>query len=405
MTYLPRDITNQVLSAIADMPVVAITGMRQTGKSTFLQEQAELQGRKYINLDDFAQLAAAKENPDRFVDTEEQLTIDEVQRCPELFIAIKRAVDRKRIPGQFILSGSANFLLMKNISDSLAGRAVYFHMHPFSRRELNGQTAESPFRKTFFAEQTIAGLKDVPVIPLSEIARGGMPPVCTSNFKDSTHWFSGYEHTYLDRDIRDLGRIGDIIPFRGLLHLIALRTSGILNISDLGRDARLKSATVTSYLSTMEVSCIFYRLAPYLLNPASRLVKSPKFYLGDAGLACHLAGIDDLAADNPFKGAMIETYIAQNLVSILHATWPRADIFFWNIQGRHEVNFIIEAGNKCLAIEVKSASSWAKEDLAGLKSFLAATPNCLAGVLAYNGTAAICLGERLWAIPLSMLLS
>ena len=150
----------------------------------------------------------------------------------------------------------------------------------------------------------------------------------------------------------------------------------------------------------MEVSCIFYRLAPYLLNPASRLVKSPKFYLGDAGLACHLAGINDLVADNPFKGAMIETYVAQNLVSILHATWPRAKIFFWNIQGRHEVDFIIEAGNKCLAIEVKSASSWAKEDLAGLKSFLAATPNCLAGILAYNGTAAICLGERLWAIPL-----
>jgi uncharacterized protein len=202
MTYIARDIANQVVTAIEDMPVVAITGMRQTGKSTFLQEQAELKGRKYISLDDFAQLAAAKENPDKFVDTEEQLTIDEAQRCPELFIAIKRAVDRKRVPGQFILSGSANFLLLKNISDSLAGRAVYFNMHPFNRRELKGQTVKPPFLKKFFTEQTITGVQDIPSIPLDEIAIGGMPPVCIGNFKDPTHWFSGYEHTYLDRDTR-----------------------------------------------------------------------------------------------------------------------------------------------------------------------------------------------------------
>lgn len=405
MTYLPRDIANQVVGAIDNMPVVAITGMRQTGKSTFLQEQPELQRRKYITLDDFAQLAAAKENPDKFVDTDEQLTIDEAQRCPELFVAIKRVVDRKRVAGQFILSGSANFLLMKSVSDSLAGRAVYFNMHPFNRRELIGQTAATPFLKKFFAEQTITGLKDVLAIPLDEIARGGMPPVCTGSFKDSTYWFKGYEHTYLDRDIRDLGRIGDIIPFRGLLHLTALRTSGILSISDLGRDARLKSVTVTNYLSIMELSCIFYRLAPYLRNPASRLIKSPKFFLGDTGIACFLAGIEELASDTPLKGAMIETYIAQNLVSILHSTWPRANIFFWNIQGRHEVDFIIEAENACIAIEVKSASSWEKDDLTGLKSFIAATSHCIAGILAYNGTAAVCLGDKLWAIPLSMLLS
>lgn len=405
MTYLPRDITNQVVSAIRDMPVVALTGMRQTGKSTFLQQQAELAGRKYITLDDFAQLAAAKENPDSFVAGDEPLTIDEAQLCPELFIAIKRAVDRKRIPGQFILSGSANFLLMKNISESLAGRAVYFNMHPFSVRELQGLTAEAPFIQKFFAEQTISGLNEAPCIPLADFVRGGMPSVCLGDFQDSTHWFRGYEHTYLDRDIRDLGRIGDIIPFRGLLRLAALRTSGILSVSDLGRDARLKSAVVSNYLSIMELSCICYRLAPYLRNPASRLIKSPKFYLGDAGIACFLAEIAELTPDNPLKGAMVETYVAQNLVSILHSTWPRASIYFWNIQGRHEVDFIIESENRCIAIEVKAAARWEKSDLAGLKSFIAATPHCMAGILAYNGTTPVCLGDKLWAIPLAMLLS
>ncbi len=405
MTYLPREIARQILSALEDMPVVVITGMRQTGKSTFLKEQVELHGRKYITLDDFAQLAAAKENPDTFVESDIPLIIDEAQRCPELFIAIKRAVDRKRIPGQFILSGSANFLLMKNISESLAGRAVYFNMHPFNRRELNRQTAELPFIRRFFENQEIGSCNEIESIPLEEIARGGMPSVCLGDFKDSTHWFNGYEHTYLDRDIRDLGRIGDIIPFRGLLHLAALRTAGILSISDLGRDARLKSTVVTNYLSLMEISCIFYRLAPYLKNPASRLIKSPKFYLGDSGLACFLAEVEGLTADNPLKGAMVETYVAQNLVSILHSTWPRASIYFWNIQGRHEIDFIIESGSRCIAIEVKSGARWEKEDLASLKTFMADSPQCIAGILAYNGTTPVRLGDRLWAIPLAMLLS
>ena len=405
MTYRTREIANQLVSALEDMPVVAVTGMRQTGKSTFLQEQAELKGRKYVTLDDFAQLAAAKENPDRFVDTDVPLTIDEAQRCPELFIAIKRAVDRQRIPGRYILSGSANFLMMKNIADSLAGRAVYYTMHPFNRRELAGRTTETPFIKRFFDEQTISGAGETVSIPLTEIAQGGMPSVCLGNMKDPTNWFNGYEHTYLDRDIRDLGRISDIIPFRGLLRLAALRTSGILSLSDLGRDARLKSATVTGYLSLMELSCIFYRLAPYLRNPASRLIKSPKLYLGDSGIACYLAEVEELTADNRLKGALLETYVAQNLVSILDATWPRANIYFWNIQGRHEVDFIIEAGNRCLAIEVKAATRWEKEDLASLKAFIACTPHCGAPILAYNGTTPVQLGDKLWAIPLSLLLS
>jgi len=405
MTYLPRELTNQVVKALEEMPVVALTGMRQTGKSTFLQEQPELKGRKYITLDDFAQFAAARENPDKFVDSDEPLIIDEAQRCPELFIAIKRAVDKNRRPGHYILSGSANFLLMKNISESLAGRAVYFTMHPFSRREIEGRTLEVPFLRRFIDEQTISGLADGAAIPLEDIVKGGMPPVRLGNFSDPINWFKGYEHTYLDRDIRDLGRIGDIIPFRGLLHLTAHRTGGLLNVSDLGRDARLKSAVVTSYLSVMEVSCIFYRLAPYLKNPASRLVKSPKFYLGDSGLACYLADVEELTLDNPLNGALVETYIAQNLVSILDSTWPRAHMYFWNIQGRHEVDFIIEAGNRCLAIEVKASARWSKDDLVSLKAFVANTPNCMGGILAYNGTTPVCLGDKLWAIPLSLLLA
>lgn len=392
------------MSALDDMPIVAVTGMRQTGKSTFLRQQKELQGKNYVTLDDFAQLAAAREDPDGFIESDKPLIIDEVQRCPELFVALKRAVDRRRTPGQFILSGSANFLLMKNISESLAGRAVYFNMHPFTRRELNRQTSKKPFIRAFFETPILARRKDVPPIQLDDVVRGGMPTVCLGVLKNRMNWFKGYEHTYLDRDIRDLSRIGDVIPFRELLRLVALRTSGVLNISDLSRDAHLTAATVSSYLSITEVSCVVYRLAPYLRNRSSRLIKSPKVYLGDSGLACYLAGTDDIS-DDPLKGALLETYVAQNLVGILDAAWPQAHLFFWNIQGRHEVDFIVEAGNKCMAIEVKAAARWQKDDLAGLRTFIAATPHCVAGILAYNGTTPVSLGSKLWAIPLSMLLS
>ena len=404
MTYIPREIANLIIAATTDMPVVVITGMRQTGKSTFLQSQKELRAWKYITLDDFNQLAAARENPDGFVASEEPLIIDEAQRCPELFVAIKRAVDRRRSPGRFILSGSANFLLMKSLSESLAGRAAYFNMHPFTRRECNRKIAETPFVARFFKEPSLTGLREVPPIPLGEIVRGGIPPVCLGLAKDRNLWFRGYEQTYLERDIRDLSRIGDIIPFRGLLRLAALRTGGILSVSELGRDARLQSATVSNYLSLMEVSCIFYRLAPFLDNRASRLIKSPKFYISDSGLACFLSGVEDLE-DERLKGALLETYVAQNLTGILHATWPQADIYYWHIQGRHEVDFIIQAGKKCIAIEVKAAARWDNKDLTGLKAFLAATPHCIAGVLAYNGTTPFSLGDKLWAIPLGMLLS
>lgn len=403
MTYIPRDIAKSVLNAVGMMPIIVITGMRQTGKSTFLQNQPELKKYRYVTLDSFAQLAAAKENPLAFVDTGDNLIIDEAQRCPELFIAIKQIVDRKRTPGQFILSGSANFLLMKNIADSLAGRALYITMHPFTRREISKMTNRKPFVKTFFHKPSAIHSKTV--IPLSNeaIIRGGMPPVIIGRALDPHVWFSGYEKTYIEQDIRDISRIGDVIAFRTLLHLVALRTGNILSTSSLARDAKLKTATASNYLSLMEISCVLYRLYPFLGNRTSRLIKAPKIFIGDSGLACFLAGSRTLSED-VLKGALTETYIAQNLQGIIDASWPDARLYFWNIQGRHEVDFIIEAGNASVAIEVKAAERWESKDLSGLKSFLAATPRCKAGILAYNGTDCIPLGNKLWAVPLAQLL-
>jgi predicted AAA+ superfamily ATPase len=406
--YRPRDISSAVNDALTDMPVVVLTGMRQTGKSTFLQMEPGLKRRRYISFDDFVQLAAAKQDPDGFVATDEPITIDEAQKCPEILGAIKRNVDRDRTPGRYVLSGSANFSMLRGISESLAGRAVYFVLHPFTRREMAGATRRQPFLKAFFDSPRIPQRRNtfVPIKP-DEILSGGMPSVCLGEVRNRATWFRGFEQTYLERDIRELSHIGDIISFRNLMGLAALRTGQLLSPSQLGRDAKLNAATTSRYLSLLETSYMAYRLSPYLRNRASRLIKTPKLYLGDSGLACHLAGTGHSVGDlpEPFKGYAYETYVAQNLLGILDARWPEARLYFWNVQGRHEVDFVIEAGRSCVAIEAKSGTRWTDRDLAGLRAFMSATPHCQAAILAYNGTEAVSLGEKLWTLPLGMVLS
>ncbi len=402
--YFYRDISSTIIHALGEMPVIVLTGMRQSGKSTFLKKQPEFKNRRYVSFDDFAQLAAAREDPDGFVDTDEPLTIDEAQKCPEILTAIKRRVDREKIPGQFLLSGSASFTMLKKISESLAGRAIYFSMHPFTRREIAKHIAEKPFVYDFFETQHIREFKKTNQVTAEDVLLGGMPSVCLGEIKDRLLWFKGYEQTYLERDVRDLSQVANIISFRQLIHLTALRTGQLLSPSQIGRDAKLNAATTSRYLSLLEASFIINRLHPYLNNRSSRLIKSPKLYFSDSGLACFLAGIDKLE-NEALKGAMFETYSAQNLMGMIDARWQRARLHFWNIQGRYEVDFVIEAGNKCLAIETKASARWSEKDLSGLKTFLSTTPHCVGGILAYNGTEAVKLGDRLWAIPLSTVLS
>jgi hypothetical protein len=436
-SYYSRDITPALLDALRQMPVVALTGMRQTGKTTLLQQEPGLKHRRFVTLDDFAQLEAAKRNPEALLAGDPPLTIDEAQKCPELFTAIKREIDRDRRPGRFLLSGSANFLLLKALAESLAGRGVYLNLHPLHRREIRGQTKHPPFLRTFFEmlpsgsrraaareALSIAGgvlhpaggpdgqprlhLDDPPpAIAPSEILRGGMPPVCLGDVQDAPLWFRGFEQTYLERDLRGLAQVADLISFRRLMQMAALRTGQILNQSEIGRDAGLNGMTAGRYLGLLETSCVITRLAPYLGNRTKRLIKSPKLYFTDSGLAAHLSGIKDLdpSTDEPMRGALLETYLGQNLSAILSAHWPEGRLLYWNIQGRHEVDFVVEDGRDSLAIEVKAGTRWNGDDLAPLHTFLRNTPRCRAGILAHNGQDAVHLRDRLWAVPMSLLLS
>jgi predicted AAA+ superfamily ATPase len=404
--YRPRALGRLVRAALAAMPVVVVTGLRQCGKSTFLQHEKGLAGRRYVTLDDPAQLAAARSDPQAFVRSDSPLTVDEAQKCPDLLIAVKREVDRARAPGRFLLSGSANFALLKGITESLAGRALYLTLHPFTRRELEGRLSAAPFVRRAFDAGRPPWRVATDGIDARAVVEGGLPPVCLAETRSPALWFKGYEQTYLERDVRELSRIGDLVPFRNFLVLAALRTAQVLSLSDLGRDAKLNAATTARYLSLLEASFVVRRLAPFLANRASRLIKSPKLYLADSGLASHLAGLDEsrLKTGDPMWGALLETYFAQNLAAILESEWPEARIAYWHVQGRHEVDFVIESGRDSLAIEIKAAARWDDRDLAGLRAFLGKTPRCRAACLAYRGTEIVRLSDRLWAVPLAAVL-
>jgi len=401
--YKKRGISGVLVNALDNMPVVVLSGMRQTGKSTLLVNEPALRKRRYVNLDDFNTLEAFRRNPENFLSTGDSITIDEAQKLPEILTVIKQFVDRKRRAGQFLLSGSANFLLLKNIAESLAGRAVYLTLYPFTRREISGRAKENPALVHFINKGSFPETKAKPVTQ-KEIMDGGMPAIALKEVRDSHVWFRGYEQTYLERDIRSLSQVADLVQFRNLLQLLALRNGQILKQSELARDAKLNVMTTSRYLALLETSFVIMRLPPYLRNRSSRLVKSPKIYITDSGLAGYLTAIKKTGLTGPLTGMMWENYVAQNLQGILASHYPEATLTYWNVQGRYEVDFILEIDHEPIAIEVKSNSRWQENDLTGLKAFLKTTPKCRAGILAYNGHEVLKLDKKLWAVPLHILL-
>ena len=219
-------------------------------------------------------------------------SMDEVQRCRELLLEIRRAVDHDRTPGRFLLSGSSNFALLDGIVESLAGRAVYLTLDPFTRREIRGDLGDAPMVRRIF-EQGGPPRKGPARGGLywGVIARGGLPLVALGAVRRPRIWFTGFEQTYLERDVRDLSRLTDPVSFRAVLRLAALRTAQVLNISELARDARLSAATADRYIGLLVASFVLSRVPPFLANETTRLIKSPKLFVCDTGLAAHLAGV------------------------------------------------------------------------------------------------------------------
>ena len=385
---LPRFVSSSLRDRLRVMPAVVVTGARQTGKSTLVQALAPA-GRSYRSLDDLDVIDAARRDPDALVGGDRPVTLDEVQRAPELLLAVKRAIDRRRRPGRFVLTGSANLLLMQRVSESLAGRASYLTLWPMTRREQRGLGRCGAWDALLGAPDRnwldlLAAEPDAREDWRAAARRGGFPVPAAHLDADAERavWFDGYVRTYLERDLQVLSSIAALPDFRRLMQAAALRLGGLVNQTDLGRDAGLPQPTVRRYLNLLETSHLLVRIPAYAVNRTKRLVKAPKLYWADTGMALHLAGT---AAPG---GAHLENLVLQDLLAWRDARPGRAEVCHWRTTIGEEVDFVIEADGRLLPLEIKSGSRLRLGDAAHLRAFRAEYGDAArAGLLLHAGDA------------------
>lgn len=382
------------------MPAVVVTGARQTGKTTLAQDLAPGE-RRYFTLDDMDTADAARRDPDALVGGTHPVSLDEVQRDPDLTRAVKRAIDRQRRPGQFLLTGSTNLLLMRQVSESLAGRASYLTLWPMTRREQRGQGRAGLWDELLAAADD--DWLDVLRKDVSEAEdwrdlarRGGYPTpaVHLTEAADRRVWFDGYVRTYLERDLQDLSSVSSLPDFRRLMRAASLRLGQLLNQAELGRDVGSPQPTVHRWLNLLEASYMVVRVPAYAVNRTKRLIKSPRLYWSDTGVALHLS-------DEPQPGgAHFENLVLQDLLAWRDARADRAEVTYWRTVTGEEVDFVIEAGGKLLPIEVKATARPRLADASHLRIFRAEyAKKARAGLLLHSGDTLEWLSQDVLAAP------
>ena len=383
---LPRFVLHSLRDRLRVMPAVVVTGARQTGKSTLVRQLAPAD-RRYRSLDDLDVIDAARRDPDALVGGDRPVTLDEVQRAPELLHAVKRAIDRRRRPGRFVLTGSANLLLMHRVSESLAGRASYLTLWPMTRREQRGLGRCGVWEALIEARDgdwldLLAAAPDEPEDWRALARRGGfpVPAVHLRAASERAVWFDGYVRTYLERDLQALSSIAALPDFRRLMQAAALRLGQLVNQTDLGRDVGLPQPTVRRYLNLLETSHLLAPVPAYAVNRTKRLIKSPKLYWADTGVALHLAGGAEPG------GPHLENVVLQDLVAWRDARLDSADVFHWRTTIGEKVDFVIETGGRLLPIEIKSGGRLRLDDAAPLRAFRAEYGRAVrAGLLLHGG--------------------
>ncbi len=400
MNTLPRAVTRALADRLRVMPAVVVTGARQTGKSTLAEELVPGQ-RRYYTLDDLDAMDAARNDPESLVGGSAPVTLDEIQRAPDLLRAIKRSIDRNRKPGRFLLTGSANLLLMRQVSESLAGRASYLTLWPMTRREQLGLGACGRWDDLLNAKDDtwleLLAAGDETANDWRALARRGgfpTPAVQLTSHGDRAIWFDGYVRTYLERDLQDLASISALPDFRRLMRATCFRIGQLLNQTELGRDIGLPQPTVHRWLNLLETSYLLVRLPAYAVNRTKRLIKAPKLYWGDVGLALHLAGIT-----HP-EGAHLENVVLHDLLAWRDAMNERAEITYWRTAVGDEVDFVIEVDGKLLPIEVKATSRPRLADAKHLRTFRAEYgAKARSGLLLHTGSTIEWLTPDVLAVP------
>jgi len=397
---LPRLVARSLGDRLRIMPAVVVTGARQTGKSTLVQELAP-GGRSYFSLDDLDVVDAARRDPEVLVGGSRPVTLDEVQREPDLLRAVKRSIDRRRKPGRFLLTGSANLLLMRKASESLAGRASYLTLWPMTRREQRGLGRCGLWDELLAARDEdwldlLAAREDAPEDWRALARRGGFPTpaVHLHRTADRAVWFDGYVRTYLERDLRELSAVAALPDFRRLMRAACFRLGQLVNQTELGRDVALPQPTVHRYLNLLEISYALVRLPAYAVNRTKRLIKSPKLYWGDTGVALHLA-----EGARP-GGAHLENLVLADLLAWRDARPGRAELFYWRTAIGEEVDFVIEAGGSLVPIEVKASGRPRLGDARHLRTFrVEYGRKARAGLLLHTGKTLEWIAPDVLAVP------
>lgn len=408
---LERYTKESLLDALEDTPVILIHGSRQCGKTTLAKSVGEVMGYAYITFDDENQLGAAKADPVGFVKSLPEKTIlDEIQRVPELFLSIKESVDANRVPGRFILTGSANVLLLPQLSDSLAGRMEIIHLRPLAQCEITGQKPN--FLASLFSESLFSAVTNKKTTSLGSsladiLVQGGYPAAIQRKAaKRRNAWYRDYITTILQRDIKDLANIRNVNLLPKLLSLAASQTGRLFNSSELAFPFSVSRPTVREYLALLEQIFLIEELSPWHSNRISRLIKTPKLHLSDTGLASSLLGVnaDELWKDKELLGQLLETFIYQELRK--HASWHDEDLKFYHFRNKDkvEVDIIIEKGRLKAGIEVKAAATVKQSDFKGLIRLKDACKGDFAGgIVFYDGEQVLPFGDKLYAVPISHL--
>lgn len=386
------------------LPVVFVNGARQVGKSTLVKKLFS-HTHDYLTLDDPQILSLAKKDPLNFIRyAKGSLIIDEVQRCPELLLAIKMIVDEKRLPQQFILTGSVNVLRLGNVKDSLAGRMAIYTLWPLSQEELLNN-------KSAFLEHLLAGqIEKKPLINIDLIAnmkKGGYPLAILAGDKYHRHeWLGSYLTQILEKDIRDLSNIEGLSEIPNIIGLLASRVGSLLNVSELGRSLQIPHTTLKRYLSLLEMAYLFCPMQPWFKNLGKRLIKSEKSFLIDTALL-ECVFNKDLESDPLMFGHILENYVAMELVKQLSYKFLQVQIFHYRTISGEEVDFILEATDgSIIGIEVKSSSQFSEKSVKGLSQLKEQFKDKFKiGVVFYQGTQVLPIKPDIYAVPLGYLWS
>lgn len=367
---LPRLVQQALDDALRVMPAVVVTGARQTGKSTLVRDLAAGGHRLYLTLDDLDVMEQAAGAPADLVRRAPKMTLDEIQRHPSLLRAIKRAIDERRTRGRFVLTGSANLLLMRNVSESLAGRAAYLTLWPMTRREQLGLGRAGIWDELLAAPDgdwaDVVRAERVDASDWKHLARHGgypTPALELDRPEDRATWFAGYIRTYLERDLQEISSVTALPDLRRLMRAACLRIGQMMNQTELGRDVALPQPTVHRYLNLLETSYQLVRIPAYAVNRTKRLIKTPKLYWADTGIAMHLAGSDEPG------GAHLENLVLGDLLAWRDSRTRQAEILYWRTATGEEVDFVLEIGRALVPIEVTATPRPRLADARHLRSF------------------------------------